>query len=181
MPDHMLVIDDDAAVLQSCRRVFEEEGYEVTTTDCPEEGLKLVGEGGYEVILCDWKMPGFNGLDVVGEIDRRTKHHRAATGDDSDTVLETERDRFVRDATLAKRAVHPHPSDAKSDALTNQFGSDPERRCDHDRIDPARNGSKGGIADDAFDPVGLRVDRKRLVTAITKFAEDEVGSLVLGS
>jgi DNA-binding NtrC family response regulator len=68
----MLVIDDDEAVLQSCRRIFEEAGYAVTVANKAVEGLRLAGEDRFDVILCDWMMPGLDGMDVVRELDHRT-------------------------------------------------------------------------------------------------------------
>jgi formate/nitrite transporter len=72
MAEKMLIIDDEEIVLKSCRKIFEAEGFEVVTTDNPKEGLKLVSEKSFDVILCDWMMPGFDGLDVVEEIDKRS-------------------------------------------------------------------------------------------------------------
>ena len=68
----MLIIDDEEIVLKSCRRIFEAEGFNVTTTVNPQEGLKLVSESHFDVILVDWMMPGFDGMDVVEEIDKRS-------------------------------------------------------------------------------------------------------------
>ena len=36
------------------------------------KGLKLVPEKAFDVILVDWMMPGFDGMDVVEEIDKRS-------------------------------------------------------------------------------------------------------------
>jgi formate transporter len=72
MAEKMLIIDDDEIVLKSCRRIFETEGFEVSTTTLPQEGLKLVSENSFDVVLVDWMMPGFSGMDVVEEIDRRS-------------------------------------------------------------------------------------------------------------
>ena len=68
----MLIIDDETLVLESCRKVFEAEAYDVVCTTSPKEGLRLASDTQFDVILCDWKMPGFNGMDVVEELDRRT-------------------------------------------------------------------------------------------------------------
>ena len=65
MMKNLLVIDDDAAVLESCRRIFSEEGYRVTGACTPQEGLRLASGSLFEVILCDWKMPGMDGMEVV--------------------------------------------------------------------------------------------------------------------
>ena len=69
MNQTMLIIDDDAAVLASCQRVFSEEGFEVTTTTNPIEGLELAALKSYTVILCDWQMPELDGLDVVARLE----------------------------------------------------------------------------------------------------------------
>ena len=44
----------------------------MVTTANPQEGLKLVSESSFDVILVDWMMPGFDGMDVVEEIDKRS-------------------------------------------------------------------------------------------------------------
>ena len=72
MDEKMLVIDDEEVVLKGCRKIFTSEGFEVVTTTDPQEGLKLASDSSFDVILCDWKMPGFDGMDVVEEIDRRS-------------------------------------------------------------------------------------------------------------
>ena len=72
MAEKMLIIDDEEIVLKSCRKIFEAEGFEVVTTANPQEGLKLVSEHIFDVILVDWMMPGFDGMDVVEEIDKRS-------------------------------------------------------------------------------------------------------------
>nr|NJM01904.1 response regulator [Desulfobacula sp.] len=71
MKERMLVIDDDTAVLLSCEAIFGNNGFEVETTVDPREGLELSTKKHYNVILCDWKMPGFNGLDVIAELEER--------------------------------------------------------------------------------------------------------------
>ena len=72
MAEKMLIIDDDEIILKSCRKIFEAEGFEVSTTENPQEGLNLVSEKTFAVVLVDWMMPGFDGMDVVEEIDRRS-------------------------------------------------------------------------------------------------------------
>lgn len=72
MAEKMLIIDDEEIVLKSCRKIFESEGYDVTATPNPQEGIRLVSEKSFDVILVDWMMPGLDGLDVVEEIDKRS-------------------------------------------------------------------------------------------------------------
>jgi formate/nitrite transporter len=72
MAEKMLIIDDEEIVLKSCRKIFEAEGFQVVTTANPQEGLKFASEAHFDVILVDWMMPGFDGMDVVEEIDKRS-------------------------------------------------------------------------------------------------------------
>jgi formate/nitrite transporter len=72
MAERMLVIDDEDVVLESCRKIFSGEGFEVTCTTSPSEGLKLVADSSFDVILCDWKMPGFDGMNVLKELEHRS-------------------------------------------------------------------------------------------------------------
>jgi len=72
MTERMLIIDDEELVLESCRKIFTAEEFDVVTTTSPQEGLRLSSDSKFDVILCDWKMPGFDGMDVVEELDRRT-------------------------------------------------------------------------------------------------------------
>ncbi|WDP91816.1 MAG: formate/nitrite transporter family protein [Desulfobacter sp.] len=69
MAQTMLIIDDDTAVLASCQRIFAEEGFEVTTTTNPLEGLDMARHKPYSVILCDWNMPELDGMDVVAALE----------------------------------------------------------------------------------------------------------------
>ena len=72
MSQTMLIIDDEEVVLNSCRRIFTAEGFNVVITSSPQEGLRLASDSVYDVILCDWKMPGFDGLDVIEEVSNRS-------------------------------------------------------------------------------------------------------------
>jgi NADH:ubiquinone oxidoreductase subunit E/FixJ family two-component response regulator len=69
MARKMLVIDDDQMVLSSCLRIFEEEDFYVVTTTSPEEGLSLVLDTYFDVILCDWMMPGLDGMEVITRLE----------------------------------------------------------------------------------------------------------------
>ncbi|WP_419658848.1 response regulator receiver protein modulated with fnt [Desulfosarcina variabilis str. Montpellier] len=68
MAQTMLIIDDDTAVLASCQRIFTQEGFEVTTTTNPLDGLELARNKAYTVILCDWQMPELDGMNVVSQL-----------------------------------------------------------------------------------------------------------------
>ncbi len=72
MNEKMLIIDDEQIVLESCKKIFAAEGFDVEVTQDPQKGLQRASDLKFDVVLCDWKMPGFDGMDVVEELNRRT-------------------------------------------------------------------------------------------------------------
>lgn len=64
----ILVIDDDRAVQILLKRMLERQGYEVITTSNGEEGIAKALDYHPALIICDWVMPGLNGLDVCRHV-----------------------------------------------------------------------------------------------------------------
>lgn len=64
----ILVVDDDAIVLKSCRRILEFEGFEVTTAPSAEEALEKIKNYDFDLLLMDVKMPEHDGLFLMQEI-----------------------------------------------------------------------------------------------------------------
>ncbi|MDJ0733122.1 MAG: SpoIIE family protein phosphatase [Nostocaceae cyanobacterium] len=60
----ILVIDDDLAVRILLKRMLEKQGYEIVVASNGEEGIAEVIAHHPALIICDWLMPGLNGLDV---------------------------------------------------------------------------------------------------------------------
>lgn len=60
----ILVIDDDISVLTLLKRMLEKQGYQVITASNGEEGITQVLTYHPALIICDWIMPGLNGLEV---------------------------------------------------------------------------------------------------------------------
>jgi DNA-binding NtrC family response regulator len=64
----ILVIDDEAAIGQSCQRVLEAEGHEVHCQLLPEAGLQAGLSGDWDIVLLDLAMPGLDGLEILRRI-----------------------------------------------------------------------------------------------------------------
>ena len=64
----ILVIDDEAAIRDSLRMTLEYEGYEFVGAATGQEGLALVERENFDLVLLDVKMPGMDGLDVLGRL-----------------------------------------------------------------------------------------------------------------
>ncbi|MFQ5747064.1 MAG: sigma-54-dependent transcriptional regulator [Gemmatimonadota bacterium] len=63
----ILVIDDDAGLRRTASLILEDEGYDVITAPDGREGLTRALEDGADLILCDVRMPGLDGLQFVEE------------------------------------------------------------------------------------------------------------------
>ena len=67
MPDKIkiLIIDDEEVVCSSCERFLEEEGYDVQTVYNGRDGIKLIDENKYDIVITDLKMPGMSGMQIL--------------------------------------------------------------------------------------------------------------------
>jgi two-component system nitrogen regulation response regulator NtrX len=66
--NHVLIIDDEAEIRDSLEEILREESYTVTTAATGDEGLTLVRDAAYDVVLLDIWLPDRDGMDVLKEI-----------------------------------------------------------------------------------------------------------------
>jgi DNA-binding NtrC family response regulator len=64
----ILVVDDDAIVIKSCRRILEAEGFEVLTVPSADEALEIVKKYDFDLLLIDVKMPKHDGMFLMREV-----------------------------------------------------------------------------------------------------------------
>ena len=64
----ILIVEDDAAVLEACRRILEPEGLVVGAAENAADGLALVKSEAFDLVLTDLKMPGQDGLALAEAI-----------------------------------------------------------------------------------------------------------------
>ena len=64
----VLIIDDERAIRNSMGEILADEGYEVDTAEDGASGLARVEKERYDVIFCDIKMPGMDGIEVLGKL-----------------------------------------------------------------------------------------------------------------
>ena len=60
-----LVVDDEAIVCESCRRILMREGLVVDTCTDSSTGLRLAELGEYQILLLDVRMPGIDGVHFL--------------------------------------------------------------------------------------------------------------------
>jgi DNA-binding NtrC family response regulator len=64
----ILVIDDEDIVRLSCSRTLVPEGYELKMAKNGLEGIKMLEEESFDLVLTDLKMPNMDGIEVLGTI-----------------------------------------------------------------------------------------------------------------
>ena len=63
----VLIIDDERAIRNSLGEILTDEGYEVDTAEDGAQALEKVEKDKYDVVFCDIKMPGMDGVEVLGK------------------------------------------------------------------------------------------------------------------
>ena len=69
--ERILVVDDDALILESISELLRLEGYQVEAASVPEQALKMLDDGKYNLLLTDVNMPGVNGFELLKLVKRK--------------------------------------------------------------------------------------------------------------
>lgn len=61
----ILVVDDEKGMRDLLRKVLSKEGYEVISAEDGEEGLNLIKENSFDIVIADLDMPVMNGIEMI--------------------------------------------------------------------------------------------------------------------
>lgn len=64
----ILIVDDEKSVRETLREMLEYEGYEIVEADSGLQALDLFSQHSFDVVLCDIKMPGMDGMELLEKI-----------------------------------------------------------------------------------------------------------------
>jgi two-component system phosphate regulon response regulator PhoB len=65
---HILIVDDEAAIRDMVRMALEAENFIVSDASNAHQARKLLEEHNVDLILLDWMMPGITGIDFAARI-----------------------------------------------------------------------------------------------------------------
>jgi two-component system nitrogen regulation response regulator NtrX len=64
----ILVIDDQQSIRKTLKEILEYENFEIDEAEDGQKGLDMARKNGYDVILCDIKMPKLDGIEFLDKI-----------------------------------------------------------------------------------------------------------------
>jgi adenylate cyclase len=65
---HILVVDDNRVNRLKLSMSLEQQGYAVSLAESGQQGLQMLGEGAFDVVLLDIIMPEMDGFQVLEQI-----------------------------------------------------------------------------------------------------------------
>ena len=82
----VMIVDDDASLVESLAELLREEGYQVLVATCGREGLDLAERlNRIDIAIVDIHMPDISGLEIIRVIRQRISQARVIviSGDDA--------------------------------------------------------------------------------------------------
>lgn len=64
----ILIIDDEKVIRATLKEILEYEKYQIFEAQDGEQGLKMIQEEDFDLVLCDIKMPKMDGIDVLDQV-----------------------------------------------------------------------------------------------------------------
>ncbi len=64
----VLIVDDERAIRNSLKEILSDEGYEADTAEDGLDAIRKVEKEKFDVIFCDIKMPGMDGIEVLDKL-----------------------------------------------------------------------------------------------------------------
>ena len=64
----VLIIDDERSIRNTLKEILEFEGHQITLAENGASGLEAAAAANFDVIFCDIKMPGMDGVEVLDKL-----------------------------------------------------------------------------------------------------------------
>ncbi len=67
----VLLVDDDANILDTAKDILEEAGYEITTASTGAQAIALLDQHNFNVVIVDFQLPDSTGLELARKVRER--------------------------------------------------------------------------------------------------------------
>ena len=71
MPKRLLIVDDEPQICNALTRLLRRDGYSINHANSPAEGMALMQQHPYDVILSDYMMPETDGVQFLAEVSKK--------------------------------------------------------------------------------------------------------------
>lgn len=78
MPKNILVIDDEELIIKSLIKLLEKQGYGVFVAKNGWDALAIAEEEKFDLIVCDIRIPGMNGVETIQAIHKYLEENNQA-------------------------------------------------------------------------------------------------------
>lgn len=65
LPRTLLLVDDEANIISSLKRLLRADGYQIMTASSGQQGLDILAQHNIDVIVSDQRMPGMTGVEFL--------------------------------------------------------------------------------------------------------------------
>ena len=86
---HLLIVEDEAGIVQFLQQGLEEEGYKISTASDGLKGFELSQKENFDLILLDWMLPKMTGVELCKAIRLKNSKTPILFLTAKDTVQET--------------------------------------------------------------------------------------------
>ena len=73
MSTNIAIIEDEKSLITMLKYNLEKEGFRVTSAETGDDGLKLLKSQIPDLLILDWMLPDFSGIEICRHIKRDTK------------------------------------------------------------------------------------------------------------
>ncbi len=73
MNPHVLIVEDESALVELLRYNLEKEGFRVSAAADGEEGLANIADAKPDLVILDWMLPLVSGLEVCRQVRRKAE------------------------------------------------------------------------------------------------------------
>jgi two-component system, OmpR family, alkaline phosphatase synthesis response regulator PhoP len=129
MPERVLVVDDEDAILQLVAYNLRRAGFDVVTASNGEDGLALAQNGSFDLVVLDLMLPGIDGADVCKEIRKNSDVPilmLTARGEEIDRVVGFE----IGADDYVTKPFSPRELVGRIKAILRRAKKEPERETD---------------------------------------------------
>ena len=70
MSGNLLIVDDEPQICAALTRLLRTDGYSISHALNPVDGIKLMNQQPFDVVVSDYMMPGVNGVEFLSEVSR---------------------------------------------------------------------------------------------------------------